>query len=253
MIPRRDATSLDSDPARAMRDRELAVPRIPQPDDVSCGPACLHQVLRFFGIEAGFDEVSARVARNPDGGTHAACLGLAALGFGLPATIYSYNLRVFDPTWFELGREELVAKLRAREAVVRRRKLGATVRAYLDFLRAGGEIRFAELSRGLLADILGRGNPVICGLSATYLYLQPRERPDDNEPDDVAGEPVGHFVVVCGHSEDCETFLVNDPWPQAPFAPTGRYSVPAGRLLGAILLGDVTYDAVLVEVGKRLP
>jgi len=231
---------------------ELPVPRTRQPDDISCGPTCLHQVLRFHGSRVDAPELSPLITRNDDGGTQAVFLALAAQRLGFTSTLYPYDLRVFDPTWFSLPREDLVEKLRRREAVVRRRKLAASVRGYRLFLEAGGEIRFEELSRQLVVGILRRGHPVICGLSATHLYRQARERPADNEPDDVAGEPVGHFVVVNGFERGGRSLLVTDPWPHAPFPRGGPYSVPSQRLLNAVLLGDVTYDAVLLEIAGDL-
>lgn len=227
---------------------ELTIPLLRQTDDVSCGPTCLHQVLRFFGSDVSSAELSTLIQRNADGGTQAVFLALAAQRIGFPCTLYPYDLRVFDPTWFALPRAELVDKLKRREAVVRRRKLAASVRGYRQFLEGGGRIRFEELSRQLVVRILKRGHPVLCGLSATHLYRQIRERPADNWEDDIAGEPVGHFVVVSGFRDSGRSLLVSDPWPHAPFPGGGPYSVPSQRLLNAVLLGDVTYDAVLLEI-----
>lgn len=69
-----------------------------------------------------------------------------------------------------------------------------------------------------------------------------------NLPDDVAGEPAGHFVIIDGHDDGGREFEVVDPWPHNPFGKSPRYPVGARRLLNAILLGDVTYDGVLVVV-----
>jgi hypothetical protein len=37
-----------------------------------------------------------------------------------------------------------------------------------------------------------------------------------------------------------------DPSPHTPYSPTGVYPVPTERLMASILLGDSTYDAVLL-------
>ena len=83
-------------------------------------------------------------------------------------------------------------------------------------------------------------------MNATYLYQQPRELA--GRPDDVAGDPVAHFLVVCGFDSAGETFLVRDPSSHAPHGSDGRYGVPAQRLINAILLGIVSYGAVLLEI-----
>jgi hypothetical protein len=234
-------------------DVTLDVPRYEQPDDVSCGPTCLRQVFDFYNDPVDQAELGRAIPRNPDGGTLAVLLAIGALARGYDATIYSYNLRIFDPSWFDLDPGDLVAKLAARRSVVGEPKLIRSIDAYIEFLVGGGRVVFPELTPSLLVSILERGHPILVGLSATYLYRAPRERPEDNTYDDIAGEPAGHFVVVHGYDEGGRRFKVCDPARDIPLEGRGNYTVPARRLLNSILLGDVTYDAVLVEIVPRSP
>jgi hypothetical protein len=226
----------------------LDVPRIEQPDDVTCGPTCLAQVYRYFGDDRDIRDVIADTPRNADGGTLGVYLGISALQAGFAPTIYSYNLRIFDPTWQALSANDLTAKLKQRRRVVKSKRLRRAITAYVEYLKMGGEVRFAELETGLLVDLLERGRPILTGLSATYLYGTAREHRD--EPDDVRGEPVGHFVVVCGYYPRTDRFTVHDPSRHIPFSRTGIYTVEARRLIPAILLGDVTYDANLLVLQR---
>src|SRR5690606_38089279 len=127
----------------------------------------------------------------------------------------SYDLRVFDPTWARIPMPELARKVEAPLPYLRLPKTRRAGEAYLDFLRAGGEICFEELTPLLLKRILNRNHPILAGLSATYLYRMPRERhdPETNDllDDDVAGDPVGHFVVVSGYEHWGRRFVVLDP------------------------------------------
>jgi len=227
----------------------LDVPRFEQPDDVTCGPTCLAQVYEYFGYEKSLAEVIRETRRNPDGGTLAVYLGTSALKNGFQPTIYSYNLRVFDPSWRELEAEEMVAKLQQRTRFVRSEKLRESLEAYCAYLQMGGKVRFDELEGDLFVRLLAKGQPILTGLSATYLYQTKREY--RNEYDDIRGEPAGHFVVISGYDPETDGFVVRDPSVHIPFSRTGKYSVPTERLITAILLGDVTYDAVLLVVGKR--
>lgn len=224
------------------------MPVLTQPDDVSCGPTCLTQVLTHHGEARGFPEIEAHVERNPDGGTIGVHLGRAALELGYRAMLYSCNLRVLDPSWAGLSPEALRGKLSARADVVRDARLAHVARAYVDFLHRGGEVLFDDFDRSLLVRLLDERQPIIAGLSATYLYGTPREDPMTNLPDDIGGEPAGHFVVIDGYRDGGAHFEVLDPYPHNPIASTPRYLVGARRLLNAILLGDVTYDGVLVVV-----
>lgn len=242
---------------RAQEERfahELRVQRFLQPDDVTCGPTCLRKVYDFYGLRLDDREVLAGLHRNDDGGTLAVYLGMAALERGFAARIYSYDLRIFDPTWAGLPPAALGEKVHARFPHLRDGKRLRAARAYLDFLERGGEIRFDELTPGLLRRIIDREHPVLAGLSATHLYGFARERQREDGvlvPDDVGGEPTGHFVVIVGYEHWGRRFSVRDPSEHVPLAADGRQVVDAQRLINAILLGDLTYDAVLLELWPR--
>jgi hypothetical protein len=233
---------------------ELRVQRFLQPDDVTCGPTCLRKVYDFYGVRVGDEQVLGEIDRNEDGGTLAVFLGISALKRGFAARIYSYDLRIFDPTWHGLPCERLAEKVHARFPYLPDAKRLQAARAYLSFLEMGGELAFDELTPALLKSIIDREHPVLAGLSATYLYRFPRERQLDDDrlvEDDVAGEPTGHFVVIVGYEHWGRRFSVRDPSHHVPLSPDGRQVVDGQRLINAILLGDVTYDAVLLELWPR--
>ncbi|HEX6070437.1 MAG TPA: hypothetical protein VFZ18_11455 [Longimicrobiaceae bacterium] len=223
-----------------------------QPDDVTCGPTCLRKVYNFYGIDPELEEVLGEIDRNEDGGTLAVYLAISAVRRGFRARIYSYDLRIFDPTWKGLGAAPLTGKLRARLPYLRQPKARRAAEAYLEYLRLGGSMGFKELTPRLLKEILDRDHPILAGLSATYLYQMPRERhhPETHLllDDDVAGDPVGHFIVISGYERWGRRFVVRDPSAHVPVSEDGRLLVDAQRLINAILLGDLTYDAVLLEL-----
>ncbi|HSH00654.1 MAG TPA: peptidase-C39 like family protein, partial [candidate division Zixibacteria bacterium] len=101
----------------------LDVPRFEQPDDVTCGPTCLTQVYRYFGLEKSLKDVIRETPRNPDGGTLAVYLGIDAMRNGFHPVIYSYNLRVFDPSWSRFNVPQLIEKLGERKKAVTSKRL----------------------------------------------------------------------------------------------------------------------------------
>lgn len=223
-----------------------------QPDDVTCGPTSLHAVYRYYGELLELDSVIDSVHLLEEGGTLAAFLGIDALTRGYEATIYSYDLHVFDPSWNALPAPELREKLSQQLKYKRDRKMRLTTKAYLRFLELGGEVRFADLSPELLQSYFDRGLPVLAGLSATYLYGTRREvmvGPQKSDFDDLRGEPSGHFVVLFGTTPS-GSVLVADPYRENPFT-SHLYEVDPPRLLTAILLGIVTYDANLLIVKPK--
>lgn len=231
---------------------ELRVQQFFQPDDVTCGPTCLRKVYDFYGLGVEMEEVLGEIDRNEDGGTLAVFLAASALRRGFRARLYSYDLRIFDPTWFELPREALLDKVRQRMPYTPTPEALRAARAYLEFLDMGGEIAFHELTPALLKSILDRDHPVLAGLSATYLYRMCRERYDEASnrlhDDDVRGSPTGHFVVLVGYEHWGRSFVLRDPSEHVPVSQDGRHVVSAQSLINAILLGDLTYDAVLLEI-----
>lgn len=236
---------------------ELGIERFTQPDEVTCGPTCLRNVYHYFGVDLPLDTVLGEIDRNEDGGTLAVFLGVAGLRRGFDARIYSYDLRIFDPTWHPLPVAELTEKIRRRIPHLKSPKARRAATAYLNFLDLGGTLKFEELTPELLKRILNRNHPILAGLSATHLYGFSRERHDpvthEMVDDDIAGNPTGHFVVITGYSQWGRQFVVRDPSSHVPETPDGRQVVDAQRLINSILLGDLTYDAVLLELWRKAP
>jgi hypothetical protein len=188
-----------------------------------------------------------------EGGTLAVLLGCHALRHGFKATIYTYNLQVFDPTWFLPGAASLAVKLQAQRAAKDCPKLRTATKAYLDFLERGGTIRMEDLTTALIRKYLKRGVPILTGLSATYLYRDPREVGPTGDQDDVRGSPVGHFVVLLGYDPKTRGVMVADPLMPNPLAAKQKYVVGVERVIGAILLGILTYDAnlLIIELSRK--
>ncbi len=229
----------------------LDLDMLPQPDDVTCGPTCLHAVYRYFGDDVSLDEVIQRTPQLEDGGTLAVLLGCDALKNGYDATIYTYNLTVFDPTWFRYSDAHLVDKIRSQLQHKESRKLHTASRGYLEFLSLGGKLRMQDLSRDLIVDHLNQSVPVLTGLSSTYLYQDRREVNATQEPDDVRGTPQGHFVVLRGYNRDKKLVRVADPYQKNPWSKNLDYEVPIERVICSILLGVLTYDANLLVIRPK--
>jgi len=226
----------------------LPVETLPQPDEVTCGPTCLHALYRYWGDHEPLDAVIARMHRMERGGTFAVFLACDALRRGYRATIYTFNLMVFDPTWFRSRHFDIAQRLRAQAELKMDYRLQEVTPGYLEFLRLGGRLRFADLSPRLLHRILRRCFPIITGLSSTYLYHHAREYGEDDTVDDVRGTPSGHFVVIAGYNARRRRVLIVDPYQPHPYGPSHEYWISIDRAVGAILLGMVTHDANMLIV-----
>lgn len=223
-----------------------------QPDDETCGPTSLHAIYRYYGLELSLESVIAGVERSVSGGTLAPMLGKNALQEGFDVTIYVNNLNVFDPTWFIDDTPDanyLIAKLSAQMKYKKSKALLQASRAYQEYLRLGGKLRFQTLTVQLLKDYFEQKMPILTGLSATYLYRCAREIYAKNGAasyDDVRGSSCGHFVVLCGYDDAHRHIVVADPHRENPISHDNYYKVSSHRLINAIMLGVLTYDANLL-------
>jgi hypothetical protein len=222
----------------------------PQPDLETCGPTCLHAVYGYFGDDVPLKELIREIKPLETGGTLAVSLACHALKRGYDATIYTYNLLIFDPSWFTPGANvDLAAKLRAQVKAKNDRKIQQGTRLYLEFLNRGGTMKYEDLRPSLIRRYLKQRIPILTGLSATYLYDSPREQGDAY--DDIGGVPMGHFVILSRYDKRRREVWVADPFLENPRFGQSYYKVPLDRLIAAILLGIVTYDANLLVLTPK--
>src|SRR6187399_724132 len=141
-----------------------------QPDEVTCGPTCLHSLYQYYGEDISLKQVIREVKQLKTGGTLAVMLGNHALQRGYKAHIYTYNLNVFDPSWFKQSSVKMIQNLkRQMQYKFNSRKLQVASKAYIKFLEAGGKILNSELDDKLIKSYLRSEVPILTGLSATYL------------------------------------------------------------------------------------
>ncbi len=222
-----------------------------QPDDTTCGPTCLHALYQYYKDDIQLKEVINEVKSLKTGGTLAVMLGNHALQRGYEAHIYTYNLNVFDPTWFDLSPKKMIEVLKKQMRYkFKSKRLQVASKAYIKFLEAGGRIYQNELDEALIKKYLKQSVPVLTGLSATYLYGTQREISKNNKFDSVRGEPVGHFVIINGYDESSNLVYLADPMNPNPLK-SQYYNVTFDRLINSIMLGIVTYDANLLVIEPK--
>ena len=141
---------------------KLTLDILPQPDDTTCGPTCLHAVYRYFDDPIPLRQVVREVTHLESGGTLAVFLACHALQRGYTATIFTYNLHFFDPSWFHPKNVDLREKLLAQADFKKNNeRLQISTRAYLEFLELGGKIYFEDLTRTLIRWYLRQSVPII--------------------------------------------------------------------------------------------
>jgi hypothetical protein len=224
---------------------------LPQPTITTCGPTCLHSIYRYFNDSISLKQVISEVSMLEEGGTLAVFLANHALKRGYKATIITYDLSLFDPTWFESSDIDISAKLRQQAIVKRSGRLQLATRAFIEFLGCGGTLLFRDLNPSMIRRFLKSGLPILTGLSATYLHRCSRERGLDNIEDDIAGTSTGHFVVLYGYDKKERLVQIADPLSPNPISSIRYYKVRIDRLICSIMLGILTNDANLLIMNKK--
>lgn len=222
-----------------------------QPDYTTCGPTALHSIYRYWGDPITLQEVIAHTPKLPGGGTLGVHLAVHALRRGYEVGTWVCNVRHVDPTWFQQP-TDLVAKLKARavaKGLTDDPRFGPALRAVEEFVELGGIFHWGDLSPALIGKVLGEGTPLLTGTNGTYLYQCSRET--EAGLDDVAGDPFGHFIVLCGYRSQDESVSIADPLKDNPLHGTKYYRTSVHRLLGAIFLGVGSDDGNLLRIRPK--
>ena len=131
------------EPDKSMETR-LSLDILPQPDEITCGPTCLHAVYRYYGEDISLEQVIGEVPMLEGGGTLGVWLACHALKKGYRVTLYTYKLQLFDPTWLAPGGPDICERLRAQLEYKKVPKLRTATEAYLEFFRLGGKLLLGD-------------------------------------------------------------------------------------------------------------
>ncbi len=229
-----------------------------QPNDETCGATSLHSIYQYYGFNIPLEDVIKTVEKSLSGGTLAYMLGKHALQHGFSASIYVYNVHLYDPTWFtngEVDNQFLIDKLYQQMQYKNDPFITKATMALLDFLNLGGKIVSESLNTTLLKKYFATKTPILASLCATHLYRCSREwfTPEGESVfDDIRGTPCGHFVVLCGYDEETHEVVVADPLAKNPLSNSNYYKVSTNRLINSIMLGVLTYDGNLLIIKPNL-
>lgn len=237
-----------------MTEKKLEMKR--QPTDSSCGPTCLKAVYDYYDYPLDHLKIIKEVKTVETGGTLAPCLGIHALDNGFDVTIYTFNLEIFDPTWFfpktikgDLLKHKLALQMQAKA----NKKLKAACKAFIEFIEKGGKVKMQDLSGNLIMRYLRNKTPIILGLSSTYLYRTSRDliEGSNSSKNDVLGTPEGHFVVLESYDPGSRLVTLRDPWIENPYSQDLKYQITKDHLLTSFLMGLLTYDANLTVIERK--
>lgn len=179
-------------------------------------------MYRYFGLQTQLNHLVKVIPQLKNGGTHGVILGQHALRHGFNVELITYNLYMFDPTWFQNPKVNLIDKLQQQMQVKTRAGFQRASRHYLEFLKLGGRISMRELNADLIRHYLKQHLPILTGLNSTYLYQEKRFIAETDVTDEFAGTPEGHFVVICGshpNKKPCAspTPIIPTPSAKTPF------------------------------------
>lgn len=223
-----------------------------QPNETSCGPSCLYSIYKMLGAKVSFVKLLSKIQQFQEGGgTLSVVLGIDAIERGYEVDLHAMNINIFDPSWFQLSKNEIKQKLMQRLLLRKNKKKEKfVIRKYIEFIELGGNLIFGDVTSKLLIKHFNNKHILLVGLSATWLYQSKRENSETNVADDITGDPVGHFVLAYQYDKKNRTVFVGDPYPLNP-SKNPFYHVPIERFITSLHLGIYTYDANILIVKQR--
>jgi hypothetical protein len=231
-------------------DKKLKLNILQQPTNTTCGPTALHAVYNYFDDKISLEEVVNNIVQFEEGGgTIAVHLARHALRQGYEVCLHSFNLNIFDPSWFGLSDDQILENL--KERLLKKKltpKEQQVMSEYIAYFADGGKVYFEDLTKELIIRYLRQKTPIITSLNCTWLYQDERENPITNVVDPMTGDPVGHFVVI--HGIEKGRVFIADPFEQNPFGETLYYDIDFDRLINSILLGISSHDGNLLIIKR---
>ncbi len=232
-------------------DIELPITIKRQPDYTTCGPTSLHAVYTYYQDPITLSQVIEEVPKLEQGGTMSLHLAVHALRRGYQVESWAFSVRHFDPTWFA-QKTDFVAKIKAwltAQGLINDARYASAFASLEVYFARGGVVQWRDLTPRLIGSILKRGTPILTGTNGTFLYQCARETAEG--PDDVCGDPFGHFVVLCGYHSKEGTVSIADPLKDNPLHGSKYYRANVHRLIGAIFLGAATDDSNFLVIRPK--
>lgn len=237
-----------------MTDIYYPIARIPQQEEADCVQACAAQILSHFGTKKSVSEIKAEVPVFVDShgtklGTSIGHVAVYFLSLGFEVTLHTSDVVLFDTTWKQLSKQELVARLQDRaanltHAIYGRDAIQAITDGFVQFLQRGGMLVQAVVDEKYLVQLLTEG-PVYAVVNYQFLYDKPKYRfvGDTLEDDPVRGDPSTHAVLITGYKNGL--FCLLDP--NAEFQVAEQW-VAASKLIASYYLADVNLDPILITL-----
>ncbi len=157
-------------------------------------------------------------------GTWSPYIGIYAMKLGYNVEIFTYDVSLFDPTWFNLSNKSLIKKLKIAIKKIKDKDKKFGVRGYIDFLREGGKLTFKIPTKKILIKFLKKKIPPMAFVNSTAYYKRKRKDFKAGKRSEF-GEVGGHCIVISGYKNG--KFIVTDP----NYFKGGIYEVPEDKLI----------------------
>lgn len=213
----------------------LNVPRILQKrtkSSGSCGPSSVQQILAYYRISKSLEDILKEMELFDDVGiSFDGQLGEYLLNLGFKVMIYTRDTKLFDPTWFNLSRNNLIRKLKYKLSLIKQKFKRYQFRGFINFLKKSGKIKFEIITTNLFKKYINKGIPIMVGVDDSLLYRKKRCSKAFYD-DDINGKVWGHELVISGYKNN--KFQITDPFDLNPFSKNGKYFVSEDELIANI-------------------
>lgn len=239
-----------------MKSIEHKIQHYLQPTNSSCGYAALAMLLSFYDAKVSPEDILKAVPiikneQEEDLGSLSPELATWILGRDYAVDLYTFDFQIIDLSWANLSRDKVIERLETVKNIRNVPSLGRNmserfIQSYIDFLRAGGNLRIKQNPTSELLINLLRKAPIFVNVSSHPLYNLGRlsyPEPGKNTADDVNGKITTHSLVIYGVTSD-GNFLLADPWE-------GLSEVEPEVLLCGIMGAQIECDTMCFQVFEK--
>lgn len=226
-------------------------------DFQDCIQVAAIQLLSFYGVEKTLSDVKKEIPVyvSKRGLTLGSSIGHMATYFlklGFKVTMHIVDIEIFDRSWANLSKRELIKNLEKRKKFIRHPRYDAEAfnlifEGYTTFLKSGGMIKFPIIDEKYLLNLLERG-PIYAVVSysflnsaAKYKFVKSGKR---LIKDSIKGSPGTHVVIVSGYKNG--KFKITDSDPKF----LGERWFKPGHLIGSIYLAETDFDPLLITLER---
>lgn len=174
------------------------------------------------------------------------------LKLGFKVTMHIVDIEIFDRSWANLSKKELIKNLEKRKKFIKHPRYDSETfdlifEGYISFIKLGEIVKFPIIDEEYFLNLLEKG-PIYAVVSYNFLNSVAKHKfvksGKKSIKDSIKGSPGTHVVIISGYKNG--KFKITDSDPKF----LGERWLKPGHLIGSIYLAETDFDPLLITLEK---